>query len=105
MDRGESTRRLAAMMNRQRSILLSAFLTALCGAGIAASPVAAQETAANPAHPGDAPPATVRITLEEAKQRALTNNKLLNLGALNAESKAFAIKAAQANYFPQVIGS
>jgi outer membrane protein len=93
------------MMNRQRSILLSAFLTALCGAGIAASPVAAQETAANPASPGNAPPAAVRITLEEAKQRALTNNKLLNLGALNAESKAFAIKAAQANYFPQVIGS
>jgi outer membrane protein TolC len=52
-------------------------------------------------------PATtaVRITLDEAKQRALANNKLLNIGSLNAESKAFAVKAAQADYFPKVAGS
>ena len=35
----------------------------------------------------------------------LSNNKLLNLAALNAESKAFAVKAAQSDYFPKVIGT
>jgi outer membrane protein assembly factor BamB len=33
------------------------------------------------------------LSLEEAKQRALANSKLLNLASLNAESKAFAVKA------------
>jgi outer membrane protein TolC len=61
----------------------------------------AQEAPA-PAH---AAPAAVRITLEEAKHRVLANNKLLNLASLNAESKAYAVKAMQANYFPQVIGT
>ena len=49
-----------------------------------------------------AAPSTVRITLEEAKQKALANNKLLNLASLNAEAKAFAIKAARADYFPKI---
>jgi outer membrane protein TolC len=47
----------------------------------------------------------VTLTLEEAKQRALNNSKLLNLAAMNAESKAFAVKAAQADYFPKVAGT
>jgi outer membrane protein TolC len=51
------------------------------------------------------PSGAVRITLEEAKQRALANNKLLNIGALNAESKAFVVRAAKADYFPKVIGA
>jgi outer membrane protein TolC len=51
------------------------------------------------------PVGVVRITLEEAKQRALASNKLLNIGALNAESKAFAVRAAKADYFPKVIGT
>ncbi len=55
--------------------------------------------------PGNAPPAVLRLTLDEAKQRALANNKLLNLASLNADSKAFAIRAARADYFPKVIGS
>src|SRR5206468_8348573 len=55
--------------------------------------------------PANPPPATLRITLEEAKQRALANNKLLNIGGLNAESKAFAIKAARSDYFPKVVGT
>jgi outer membrane protein TolC len=51
------------------------------------------------------PPGVVRITIEEAKQRALANNKLLNIGALNAESKEFVVRAAKADYFPKVIGA
>jgi outer membrane protein TolC len=72
---------------------------------LAASPLFAQDAPATAPPQGNAPPAVVRLTLEEAKQRALSNNKLLNLASLNAESKAFAVKAMQANYFPQVIGS
>jgi outer membrane protein TolC len=47
----------------------------------------------------------VRVTLEEAKQRALANNKLLNLAALNVEAKGYAIRAARSNYFPQITAS
>jgi outer membrane protein TolC len=50
-------------------------------------------------------PAATRITLDEAKERALAASKLLNLATLNAESKAYAIKAARADYFPKVMGN
>jgi outer membrane protein len=93
------------MNKRRRSTLLSVSLTVLCLAGIAAVPVTAQDPPAPVPRPEKAPPAVMRITLEEAKQRALENNKLLNLASLNAESKAFAIKAIQADYFPKVIGT
>jgi outer membrane protein TolC len=68
------------------------------------SPLAAQE---KPAAPVAAPtsPEVCRLTLEEAKQRALSNSKLLNLASLNAEAKAYAVKAARADYFPKVAGS
>src|SRR5262249_6261387 len=62
-------------------------------------PLGAQEL------PPAAPPAAMRITLEEAKQRALANNKLLNLATLNVEAKGYTIRAARANYFPQITGS
>ncbi len=52
--------------------------------------------------PKEAAPTPVRITLQEAKQRAISSNKLLNLASLNAESKSFAVKAIQADYFPKV---
>src|SRR5437870_2270872 len=54
--------------------------------------------------PSDAP-AEVRLTLEEAKERALASNKLLNLAGLNVEAKGYAIRAMKANYFPQVAGA
>jgi outer membrane protein TolC len=88
---------------------MSGSFTALCLAALLTSPLAAQDKAAPAALPANAPlanpPAVMRLTLEEAKQRALANNKLLNIGSLNAESKAFAVRAARANYFPQVLGS
>jgi outer membrane protein TolC len=51
------------------------------------------------------PPGATRLTLEEAKQRALANSKLLNIGNLNAQAKEYAVRAARADYFPRVTGS
>jgi outer membrane protein TolC len=47
----------------------------------------------------------MRLTLEEAKERALNASKLLTMASLNVESKAFAVKAVQADYFPKVTGT
>jgi outer membrane protein TolC len=114
-------------MKIRRNTLLTAALAGVCLAGLAGSPRAAQDppvtisippkdapaTITIPAHdapvantlPAKAPPATMRFTLEEAKQRALTSSKLLNLAALNAQSKEYAIRAARADYFPKVTAS
>lgn len=48
------------------------------------------------------PSEAVHLTLVEAKQRALAASKLLNLANMNAVGKAFATRAAQADYFPKV---
>jgi outer membrane protein TolC len=75
------------------------------GLGLAAlCPLAAcaQETLAAPGKLQEMPAGSVRLTLEEAKQQALAKNKLLNLAALNVESKAYAIKTARADYFPKI---
>ncbi len=58
-----------------------------------------------PADPAKPEPTIVHITIEEAKERALANNKLLNIGSMNVESKAYAIKVAKSNYFPHVVGT
>jgi outer membrane protein TolC len=79
--------------------------TALGLLGLTSPPLFSQEKPSPPAPAGGAAAATMRITLEEAKQRALDSSKLLTIGNLNAESKAFAVKAAQADYFPKIIGS
>jgi outer membrane protein len=91
------------MRNRNRNALL---LAALAAAQLA-SIIAARAAGAPPQAPAPAvaPSSVVHITLEEAKERALGNNKLLNLAALNAQSKAFAVKAARADYFPKVVGT
>jgi outer membrane protein TolC len=47
----------------------------------------------------------MRLTLDEIKQRVLADNKLLQLAARNVQSKGYATRAAQALYFPQVVGS
>jgi outer membrane protein TolC len=66
------------------------------------APGLAQEVPAPPAHDAGSPPAAVRLTLEDAKQKALANNKLLNIANLNVEAKEFAVRAARADYFPKV---
>jgi outer membrane protein len=47
---------------------------------------------------------TLRLTLDEVKQRVLSDNKLLQMAALNVHSKGNAARAMRSSYFPQVIG-
>jgi outer membrane protein len=93
------------MRNRNRNALLLAALTAAQLAYAGTVRVADAPAPAPLSVSASATPAVVHITLEEAKARALGNNKLLNLAALNAQSKAFAVKAARADYFPKVVGT
>jgi outer membrane protein TolC len=90
----------AQAMRTQPTGKLAALLAALGLLGLA-STAAAQAVLQQP-RPPDAPPPQMRLTLEEAKERAVSNNKLLGMAALNAESKAYAIKAVQADYFPKI---
>jgi outer membrane protein TolC len=46
-----------------------------------------------------------RLTLEEAKQCALTNSKALALASMNVQSKDYASRATRADYFPKIVGS
>jgi outer membrane protein TolC len=50
------------------------------------------------------PSGVMRLTLDDIKQRVLADNKLLQLAALNVQSKDYAARAMQANFFPQIIG-
>ncbi len=94
------------MRNRTWRVVLGAALAAAPAAGLGPGD-GGRAAAQGPAAPvtATAEANVVHITLDEAKQRALSNNKLLNLAALNAQSKAFAVKAAQADYFPKVTGT
>jgi outer membrane protein TolC len=47
----------------------------------------------------------VRLTLDEAKQMALNNNRALALGRTNVDAQGHAVAAARKDYFPKVIGS
>jgi X-X-X-Leu-X-X-Gly heptad repeat protein len=55
--------------------------------------------------PALAAPGTYRLTLEDARQLALANNTQLQLGRLNVEEKRIAIRAAQTDYLPKILGS
>jgi outer membrane protein TolC len=65
-------------------------LREFCGDGSRAGP------------PGAAAPAR-RLTLEEARQLALQNNKALALARLNVSEKGYAADAARKDYFPKLI--
>ncbi len=75
-------------------------------AGLSRAPVeAGGASSSSPASPPPAAgPHVVRLTLDEVKQQVLGNSKLLALAAMNVQSKGYATKAMEANYFPQVIG-
>jgi outer membrane protein TolC len=101
--------KLAAIASLSRSLVV------ICTLGLMTSTATAQSTLTFENPPAalqpqttltvQGPPPTMRLTLDEAKQRALSANKLLNLANLNTESKAYAIKAARADYFPKVTAS
>jgi hypothetical protein len=74
-------------------------------AGLGIKPAAGAGTPTNPAALPATAPNVARLTLDEVKQRVLANSKLLNLAARNVQSKGYATRAVQANYFPQVIGN
>lgn len=76
-------------------------LTGLAPADALPPPTVGAPIAPPPAVPGN----VYHLTLADAKQRALHNSKLLNLAGLNVDSKGYAIRAAQADYFPKVIGT
>ena len=65
-------------------------LAITCLAGLLAAPLAAQEKPANAPAMVTALPPIARLTLDEIKQRVLSNNKLLTLAALNVQSKDYA---------------
>jgi outer membrane protein len=79
-----------------------ACLTIICLTGLAVWPVAAQQPSVPGTQPASGAPPVVHLTLAAAKERALANNKLLNLASMNAAGKTFAIRAVQADYFPKV---
>jgi outer membrane protein TolC len=56
--------------------------------------------------PVSAGPASSRVlTLEEARQLALANNKALALAHLNVDEKGYATTAATKDYYPKILGS
>jgi outer membrane protein len=69
------------------------------------APVGTRGVAAEVAPAAGPPPQVYRLTLAEAKEKALKNSKLLGIGALNAQAKGYAVKAVQADYFPKVTGA
>jgi outer membrane protein TolC len=61
---------------------------------------AAAPPASNPAAPG-----VYRLTLEDARQRAVASNSQLGLANLNIEEKRHALAAARKDYLPKFLGS
>jgi outer membrane protein TolC len=81
-------------------------LAVICIVGVLASAAAAQSGPTKSEAPqAAAPPGTVRLTLDEVKERIASNNKLLQLAAHNVQSKGYATRSVQANYFPQIVGT
>jgi outer membrane protein TolC len=89
------------MTTTPKNTLVAAVFVIANLAALPISPAAAQN--GPPAKPA-APPPTLRLTLDEVKERVLADSKLLQLAALNVKSKGYAVRAAQALYFPQVFG-
>jgi outer membrane protein TolC len=81
----------------------------LSGLTVGAAAEAAPPPARLPPAPAGSPPAgrvlVQKLTLEEARQRALANNKLLQLAAMNIQGKEFATDAVIADYFPKLMSS
>src|SRR5262245_27955044 len=50
-------------------------------------------------------PTVRRLTLDEARQLALANNKALALARMNVDEKQHVANAARKDYFPKLLGS
>lgn len=97
-------------MGKRRFPIPQLLSLALIASGLA-NPLSAQAPVSAPASlpatlpAGTGAPATIRLTIEDAKGRALANSKLVNLALLNVQSKGEAVGVARADYFPKVLGS
>jgi outer membrane protein TolC len=89
----------------RRGGLLRAVLLAGLAAAPRPAPLVAQQVLPQPPAAAVAGPAVRRLTLEEAQQTALENNKALALARLNIKEKQHATDAARKDYFPKVLGS
>ena len=89
------------MFNGNRYRVIGIALASIHLFSVAVSGVSAQPVRAKLGPPESVAQSVVQLTLDEAKQRALANNKLLNLASMNAEAKSYAVKAARADYFPK----
>jgi outer membrane protein TolC len=79
-------------------------LAGLAGASLRCS--GQQPIAPSPAQPpAAAAPGARRLTLDEARQLALTNNPDLSLARLNVDEKRHATAAARKDYLPKVVGN
>jgi outer membrane protein len=89
---------MTATLHRPAGLLFAAALA--CLAALPCPPGLGAELP-----PPDAGPPVRRLTLEEARQLALSNNKSLELARLNVGEKEYATRAASRDYFPKVLGS
>ena len=89
------------MGNRHRWMLFTASCTAALLAGLDLAGVTAQEPPAGVSVA--ASPAVYRLTLEEAKQRALANSKLRSLAYMNIKAKHEGIYVMEADYYPKLL--
>ena len=90
----------------RRSLVVMAIVTIVYLSGFRTPHGRAQTQAVLiPTTPGTPTPGTFRLTLDAARQRILTNNKLLKLAALNVQGKGHATSAARSDYFPKIIGN
>jgi outer membrane protein len=85
------------MRRTQGRVLSAAFAGLLALMAAAPSRLAAQPMAP--------PPGVCRLTLEEAKHRALTHSKALNLARLNVGEKQHVTAAASKDFFPKILAS
>jgi len=63
-------------------------------------------TASEPSPAAVAPQASaIPLTIEQARELALANNKKLQLGRLNVDEKRIGARASSKDYFPKILGS
>ena len=93
---------MMAMYRASASRIVLVVMTAAVGSSRAG---AQPQSIAIPPGPGGVSMAPHRLTLDEARHRVMANNKLIQLAALNIQSKGHATSAARADFFPKIVGN
>src|SRR4051794_807029 len=92
---------MSLSLSRRRGVVLALSLASL--AACYPSSINAQAVLGPPG--AASVPQVRRLTLDEARQIALSNNKSLTLARLNIVEKQYGTAAAQTDYFPKLLGS